>query len=108
MNDVIRSDIHFQEHTGELTHKRTQPTENIILERNKELRRNPGVIQDLGAQSEGGAYGRQVASVPFIMYEEAIRDGYELNKGDSKHRSNEMMRFLRSEKGQLCLIQGKV
>ena len=108
MDDVIRSKIHYQPHTGELTHLRTQPTEGLILERNNELRKNPGVIHDLGARSEGGSYGRQVASIPFIMYEEAIRDGFELDCGDAELRKSEMMRYLRSEKGKLCLIQGNV
>lgn len=105
MDEVIRSDIHFQAHTGEMTHKQTQPTEDIILDRNQELRRNPGVIRDLGS-NDGESYGRQVASIPFIMFEEAIRDGYELNKGDAQHRAMEMHRFLQSEKGKLCLVQG--
>jgi hypothetical protein len=106
MDEVIRSDVHFQEHTGVLTHKTTQPTEDVILHRNAELRKNPGVIQDLGAQSEGGAFGRQVASIPFVMYEKAIRDGYKLNCGDSEHRSKEVFRFLQSEDGKKCLVQG--
>ena len=106
MSDVIRSDLFYQNHTDELTHKTSQPTEDIILRRNHELRKNPGVIQDLGAQS-GESFGRQVASIPFIMYEEAIRDGYDLNKGDAEHRSKEMFRFLQSDKGKLCLVQGK-
>ena len=78
MDQVIRSDIHYQEHTGELTHKTSQPTEDLILARNAELRKNPGVIKDLGTQS-GESFGRQVASIPFIMFEKAIRDGYDLN-----------------------------
>jgi len=105
MEDVIRSDMHYQEHTGVLTNKTYQPTEKLILDRNSELRKNSKVIQDLGAQS-GESYGRQVASIPFIMYEEAIRDGFELNQGDKEHREKEMFRFLKSEKGQLCLVQG--
>ena len=103
MDEVIRSDIHYQEHTGVLTHKTTQPTENIILERNAELRKNPGVIQDLGKQS-GGTFGRQVASIPFIMYEKAIRDGYEINAGDAEHRQKELFRYLQSEEGKKCLV----
>ena len=107
MDQVIRSDVHYQEHTGVLTHKTTQPTEDLILERNAELRKNPGVIQDLGAQSKDGTFGRQVASIPFIMYERAIKDGFELNHKDSDHRSKELFRFLKSEEGKKCLVQGK-
>lgn len=105
MNDVIRSDIHYQPHTGVLTHKTSQPTENLILERNAELRKNPGVIQDLGKQSNG-TFGRMLASIPFIMYEKAMRDGYELNSGDGEHRSKELFRYLKSDEGKKCLVQG--
>ena len=105
MDEVIRSDIHYQEHTGVLTHKTTQPTEDLILERNSELRKNPGVIKDLGAQSPGGTWGRGVASIPFIMYDKALRDGFELNSGDGKNRSRELFRYLKTEAGKKCLIQ---
>lgn len=105
-DEVFRSEIHYQEHTGVITHRTTQPTEDIILERNNELRKNPGAIQDLGSQSPGGTFGRQLASIPFIMFEKAIRDGYELNAKDNKHRSNELFRYLKSEEGKKCLVQG--
>ena len=105
MSDVIRSDIHYQEHTGVLTHRTTQPTEDLILQRNAELRKNPGVIQDLGKQSNG-TFGRMLASIPFIMYEKAKRDGYQLDCGDAEHRSKELFRFLKSEDGKKCLVQG--
>lgn len=106
MNDVIRSDVHYQEHTGEITHKTSQPSEDIILQRNAELRKNPGVIQDLGKQS-GHTFGRQVASIPFIMYEAALRAGYDLNSTDKDHRQKEVFRYLNSEEGKKCLVQGK-
>jgi hypothetical protein len=106
MDEVIRSDIHYQEHTGVITHRTTQPSEDLILRRNAELRKNPGVIRDLGANSEGGSWGRGVASIPFVMFEKAIRDGYELNATDAEHRSKELFRYLKSEEGQKCLIQG--
>ena len=106
MDEVIRSEIYYQEHTGVLTHKTSQPTEDLILRRNAELRKNPGVIKDLGAQSQGGSFGRMVASIPFIMYEKALRDGYELNATDGEHRSKELFRYLQSEEGKKCKIQG--
>ena len=105
MDEVIKSDLHYQEHDGQLTHIATQPTEDIILARNAELRKNPGVIQDLGKQSNG-TFGRQLASIPFIMYDKAIRDGFILNAGDADSRSKELFRYLKSEEGKKCLIQG--
>ena len=105
MDEVFKSELHYQEHTGVLTHRLTQPTEDIILRRNYELRKNPGVIQDLGKQSNG-TFGRQLASIPQIMYDEAIRDGFGLNSGDAEHRSKELFRYLKTEKGKKCLVQG--
>lgn len=106
MDEVFRSEVHYQEHTGVLTHKVTQPSEDLILTRNAELRKNPGVIRDLGAQSKDGTWGRMLASIPFNMYEAAIRAGYALDSKDGKHRSNEVFRYLKSEEGQKCLVQG--
>ena len=106
MDSVIKSDIHYQEHTGELIHKTSQPTEQLILDRASELRKTPGVIRDLGAGQEGGSWGRQVASIPFIMYEKALRDGYDLNSKDKDFAGQEMARFLRSPEGMTCTVQG--
>lgn len=106
MDEVFRSRIHYQDHTDVMTHVVDQPSEDIILERNAELRKNPGVIQDLGAQSEGGVWGRQTASVPLVMWEKAKRDGYDLESRDKQHRSNELFRFLKSDEGKKCLVQG--
>ena len=107
MTGVIKSEVFFQNHTDEMIHKTSQPTEKLILDRNAELRKNEGAIQDLGAQS-GGTFGRQVASIPFIIYEKAIRQGYELNHRDKDHAGKEMMRFLQSDMGKACLVTEKL
>ncbi|RLA03859.1 MAG: hypothetical protein DRQ47_04380 [Gammaproteobacteria bacterium] len=99
MDSIIKSDLHYQEHTGVLTHVQTQPTEDIILERNSELRKNPGVLKDL-------SFGRSLANIPFNMYEKAIRDGFLLNSGDAECRSKELFRYLKSDEGKKCLVQG--
>jgi hypothetical protein len=106
MSDVIRSDLHYQEHDSTLTHVQTQPTEDLILTRNAELRKNPGVIRDLGQGQEGGSWGRQVASIPFIKFDRAIRDGYQINHPEASIRASECARYLRSEEGKKCLVQG--
>ena len=105
-NSVFKSDITFQAHTDEMFHTVSQPTQDIILDRNRELRKNSGAIQDLGAQSSGGTWGRQVASIPFIMYEKALREGYDLNSKDAKFAEREMSRYLQSTEGRTCLVQG--
>jgi hypothetical protein len=102
MDEVFNSRLVYQDHEDKLYHEVTQPTENLILERNKELRNNPGVLRDLG---EGdNTFGRQVASIPLVMYEKAIRDGYDLNNRDAQIATREMMRYLQSSEGQLCLV----
>lgn len=106
MDSVIKSDVHYQDHTDVLTHKQSQPSEQTILDRNSRLRSNPGVIQDLGAQGEGGTWGRQVASIPLIIYEKAKRDGFDFDSRDKAHAGLEMQRFLQTPEGKACLVQG--
>ncbi len=106
MSEVLRSDVHYQEHTGVLTHKLTQPSEGLILDRNAELRKDKGALRDLGQGQEGGAWGRQVASIPFIMYEQAKRDGYDISNKDAEIAGREMNRFLQTPAGKACLVQG--
>lgn len=106
VNDgVIFSEIKFeQEH---IVHKTTQPTENLILERNAKLRNNEGIIQDLGAQS-GETWGRQVASIPFVIWEKALKAGFQMTHKDSNFANKELFRFLQTPEGQACLIRGKI
>lgn len=90
-----------------MTHKMTQPTEKIILDRNAELRKNNGVIQDLGWET-GDTWGRQVASIPEIMFAEAINNGFQLTHKDAEFAQKEMFRFLATDKGKTCLIREKI
>ena len=39
MDEVFRSRLHYQPHTGEMTHQLNDTTEDIVLERNAELRK---------------------------------------------------------------------
>lgn len=105
MDEIFKSE--FDTHCTEIAHKLTQPTEDVILARNARLRNNPGVIRDLGKGSEGGTWGRQLASIPFILYDKAIRDGYDLNNLNSEIAGKEMNRYLQSPEGRACLVQGK-
>jgi hypothetical protein len=106
MDEVIKSRVEYQPHEDRLYVEKSQPTRNAILERNAELRKNPGVIQDLGAQS-GSTWGRQVASIPMIDYYNALRDGFDLNNSDKTVRNRELNRFLQTDIGRACLVQGK-
>lgn len=106
MDEVFRSEVHFQEHTGVLTHKLTQPSESLILDRNARLRNSPGALKDLGQDSKGGSWGRMLATIPNIMYEQAKRDGFQLDCKDNEIASRELNRFLRTPEGRACLVQG--
>lgn len=105
MDEVFDSKLYMDGDT--LVHKIVQPTEDLILERNAELRKNQGSINDLG---DGGtqSWGRQVASVPFVMWYRAIKDGFQLNHKNSEFANSELLRYLKSEEGKKCLIGDKV
>jgi len=105
MDEVFNSRAVYQDHEDVLYHELTQPTENTILERNKELRKDPGVIKDLGANmGSGETWGRQVASIPFIIYNHALRLGYELD-APGEQGQREMARFLQTDLGKQCLVR---
>ena len=78
-----------------------QPTNNIILERNNELRKNPGAQKDL-------TFGRQVANIPFEEYEMLRRKYPDLIHGDSEQRQNRLMKILASSEGRKYLTQDKL
>lgn len=96
----IVSEIGYQAHTDQIYHRRTQPNEQLILERNHELRKQPEAF----AKNE---HFHQLASIPIIMWEKAIRDGYELNAKNNDHANRELMRFLRSPDGRLCMVSNE-
>ena len=99
MNDeVFKSKLVYQPHEDKIYRELTQPTEKIILNRNAELRKNPGALKDL-------SFGRMAASIPFNVYEKAIRDGYQLNCPDKTIRQRDMHRFLQTVEGKACLVQ---
>jgi hypothetical protein len=99
MDEVIRQTLHWQPHTNTLTAVRTQPTEKLILDRNREIREND-LMGDL-------SFGRQIASIPLNMWEKAIRDGFALMHPDKTEREREMNRYLQSVEGRQCLLHEK-
>lgn len=92
------SEFHYQNHTDTLYHRLTQPNEDIILERNATLRKEPEAF----AKND---YFHQIASIPLIMWDKAIRDGYQLNNSDSQIADRELMRFLRTDEGKFCMVR---
>jgi hypothetical protein len=106
IDGVLKSEFLHDAHDDTLHHRLSQPSEDLIFENNAELRKNPGIIRDLGKNDEGGIWGRQVASVPMITFYMAIRQGFALNAPDSDIAGREMHRFLQTEEGKKCLVRG--
>jgi len=94
---VIRNTFHFSEHEEKLYVKQDQPTENLILDRNRELRKNPGCMNNL-KDAEGREYGQLLANIPNIMYYK-YKDKYDLNSNEG------MAKFLLAEDGKKCLVR---
>jgi hypothetical protein len=102
MDEVFKSELYFEH--DHIVHKVTQPTEDIILERNKRLRNNTGVINDL-KDEDGETWGRMLCSIPMIIWDRAIKDGFDLNSRDAKTAEKELFRFLATDIGKACLVE---
>ena len=105
MDEVFKTEFRADAHDDTLHHVLTQPSEDLIFEHNAELRKTPGLVRDLGKNSEGGTWGRHVAKVPMITWHMAIKQGFQLNAPDSEIAGREMHRFLLTEEGKKCLVQ---
>lgn len=86
---------------NKITRILTQPTEEIILERNNELRKNKGALRDL-------SFGRQVASIPLNDFEMLRRKYPDLTEGDAEQRQNRLTKILSSSEGRKYLVQDKL
>ncbi|MGD9168557.1 MAG: hypothetical protein PVI97_00670 [Candidatus Thiodiazotropha sp.] len=84
---------------GRLYVQNTQPSEDLILERNQKLRNNPGALKDL-------SFGRQIASVPAIVMSEWMKTYPELRGGaPSKDRQRKLMQLLSDPANRKYLVQ---
>ena len=99
MSGVIKSQIIF-DNDDKVHHLTSQPTEGIILGINAELRKD-NVLNDL-------SFGRQVASIPIILWEKAKRLGYDLDCKDSAIAAKEIHRFLQSDLGKPCMVRDRL
>lgn len=105
MDEVFRSRLHYQPHTGEMTHQLNDTTEDIVLERNAELRKNPGSLHDLGAQGNGGTWGRKLADIPPGLILWAKNNGMDLFHPDKDQCQRNLAAFLATPQGRACLVQ---
>ena len=97
-DEVFKSD--YIQLGDKLQRRLTQPSESIILERNAELRKDPGAIKDL-------SFGRWVGTIPLNDYEALCRKYPELKHGDGKQRQTCLMKILNSVEGRKYLVQPK-
>jgi len=103
MDEVFKSELYFEH--DHIVHKLTQPSEDAILERNKRLRQNTGVINEL--KDEGETWGRMLCSIPMIIWDKATKDGFDLNNKDSSIANKELYRFLATDIGKACLVEDR-
>ena len=100
MDEVFKSTLKYQPHEDKLYRLLTQPSEDLILRRAAELRKNPDAMRDL-------SFGRLAATIPFNVFEKALRDGFQLNSPDKDIRQKDMFRFLNTPEGKACLVTEK-
>lgn len=93
MEGPIKSRLVHQAHENKIYHEQTQPSEKLILERNQQLRNNPGALKDL-------SFGRKIADIPMIMIEKAKRQGFDIMKSEK-----DLMAWLQTSDGKLCMVQ---
>lgn len=95
----FRSRIVDHAPTGEVGCITEQKDRDVILERNKRLRQNPGALKDL-------SFGRLVATIPFEDWQQFLKDNPGYRQMDKKEREAAIMRFLKFHPiGQACRVQ---
>lgn len=76
-------------HENKVYRQMTQPSADLILARNAELRKNPGVINDL-------SFGRYHLSIPLNDFEMLRRKHPELRSSDNSVRTAWYKKFIKS------------
>ena len=87
--DGWKLDYRVCHHENRLYRKLTQPDRHLILSRNAELRKNPGVITDL-------SFGRYHLSIPLEDYEVLKKKYPVIVRGSNAERTAFYKRFIRS------------
>ena len=85
--------------TGEVGHIFEQKDRDVILERNKRLRQNPGALRDL-------SFGRLVATIPLEDWYHFLKITPGYRQMDKKQRQAAVMKFLKFDPiGRACQVQ---
>ena len=108
MSDPLNDDFHdglfrtkavFQQHEGILYAEKTQLNEGLILSANAEKRKQEQTKLD---------WGRQIASIPAIMYEKWQRENPELRSKDKDIRSAKLLALIRANPQVMVVEPSKV
>lgn len=83
---------------GKARSKVVQPTRNLILDNNAELRKNPGAVKTL-------SFMKLAATVPLEDWWNALRRDPELNAPDKEIREKAMQRFLSDPGSAIYRVQ---
>lgn len=86
-------------HEGKLYTEIVQPDRDIILQRNQNLRNNPGVLQDL-------SFGRLAMTIPEEDYYDLKAKYPALSHPDPKERTKAWKRFMNTSEAKPFLVQG--
>jgi hypothetical protein len=95
----------IREEQDHSVHEWSQPSEDLIAHHVQRRRLEPEAVRDLTDEETGETWGRQVASIPFVVWYKAIKDGFQLNHRDTKFANEELWRFMRSEEGQKWIVR---
>ena len=96
--DGWKLEYKYQPHEDRLYVKRSQPDRDLILHRNAELQKNPGVITDF-------SFGRYHLSIPLEDYEVLKKKYPILVNGSNAERTAFYKRFIRSSESRIYRVQ---
>ncbi len=96
--DGWKLDYRVDHGANRLIRKLSQPDREIILERNRQLRKHKGTLKDC-------SFARMQLSIPLEDYE-ALRRKYPiLRNGSNQERSNWYKKFIRSSESEIYRVQ---
>jgi hypothetical protein len=91
VDGVIKVDTHHVQHTGQFVMRTTQPTEDLIYERNAELQK------DRALTSGNNLLGMQyVGEIPMILLNKWMREDPEMKAKDPAIRNAALYRHIKA------------
>jgi hypothetical protein len=95
---LFKSTLDTHQATGEVGHLFEQTNRDIILERNRELRKSPNAMNDL-------SFGRQLASVPLEDWQWFMQQNPGYYQMPKKEKEKCLMNFLKNtDRGRASMV----